>query len=242
MPKKLNSERFIDAYNSIDHGLRVQYNVKRSMSFSQLIRKAVGLNAIVRKYEDLLVDYGRLRNAIIHQNGTDTIIAEPNDEAVEALEKIAKLVTSPPTVLNTVARKNIMTVDDSASIKKTIELISRSGYSNLPIYKEGVLIGVANGQRIIDSLGQEIYRKTDINNFIENNPISLLVETDEFDDDDYYAIASKDLTVDSALNMFYENRKLLIILITKSGNYLEKPLGLITVSDIMDLSHILDNF
>ena len=172
MGKQLNSERFIDAYNLIDHSLRVQYNIKRSMSFSQLIRKAVGLNSVIRKYEDLLVDYGRLRNAIIHQNSVETIIAEPNDKAVEELEKIAELISTPPTVIETIARKNIICVDDDTSVKKTIELISKTGYSNIPIYKDGVLIGVANGKRIIDRLGEEIYKKNNIDDFLEGGAVN----------------------------------------------------------------------
>lgn len=240
MDNKLNSIRFIEAYNQIDHSLRIQYNIKRSMSFSQLVRKAVTLNAVIRKYEDYLVDYGRLRNAIIHQNGTETIIAEPHNDTVEKMEHIAKLVSTPPTVLDTVARKEIMCVDDNTSIKKTIELISKTGFSNLPIYKDGVLIGVANGRRIIDILGDEIYKKTDINEFIKNTPIRDL-ENGEFEDN-YYEIADSKLTLEKALSMFYSNRKLVIIIITKSGNYLEKPLGIITNSNVLDINQILDNF
>ena len=39
-----NARRFINAYNTIDYAIRVQHNFKRSMSFSDLIRRAVPLN------------------------------------------------------------------------------------------------------------------------------------------------------------------------------------------------------
>ena len=55
-----NSRRFINAYNAIDYAIRVQHNFKRSMSFSDVIRRAVPVNYLVRKYEDELIDYGRL--------------------------------------------------------------------------------------------------------------------------------------------------------------------------------------
>jgi len=64
---RTNSERFISAYNSIDHSLRAIYGFKRSISFADLVRKAVTLNSVVRKYEDELIDYGRLRNSIVHK-------------------------------------------------------------------------------------------------------------------------------------------------------------------------------
>ena len=66
MKKVSNANRFIAAYNSIDSSLRSIYNLKRSLNFSEVIRKTVLLNSVVRKYEDDLIDYGRLRNAIVH--------------------------------------------------------------------------------------------------------------------------------------------------------------------------------
>ena len=71
--KKSNATRFIAAYNQIDYSLRAIYGFKRSMSFSDVIRRSVVLNSVVRKYEDDLIDFGRLRNAIIH-NGTKNML------------------------------------------------------------------------------------------------------------------------------------------------------------------------
>ena len=237
---RTNAQRFIDAYNKTDQSLRAQYDFKRSMSFSDVVRRSVLLNAIVRKYEDLLIDYGRLRNAIVHQNNDEMIIAEPHLKVVEKMEQIAALVSTPPKILDTVARKDILCVDSDVSIKKTIEIIARSGYSNLPIYKDEVLVGVANGQRIIDKIGQEIYKKKDINEYLQHTLISEMEREEGLNV--YYALSSANLTIDKALDMFYQNPKLLIIVITKSGNYLERPLGIITNTDIIEINKILDNF
>ena len=78
-----NARRFIKAYNTIDYSLRTQHNFSQGISFSELIRKAVVLDSVVRKYEDSLVDYGRLRNAIIHRSNEEYIIAEPHEDVVE---------------------------------------------------------------------------------------------------------------------------------------------------------------
>lgn len=238
--EKTNAQRFIEAYNKLDQSLRTQYSFKRSMSFSDVIRRSVLLNAVIRKYEDLLIDYGRLRNAIIHQNSDEMIIAEPHLKVVEKLEQIAALVSSPPKILDTVARKNILCVEDDISIKKTIELIAKSGYSNIPIYKNDVLVGVANGQRILDKLGNEIYKKNSVDDYINQTLISEMETAEGLNV--YYSLADASLTIDKALDMFYNNRKLLIIVITKTGNYLERPLGIITNTDILEINKILDNF
>ena len=107
---KTNAIRFIDAYNKIDYALRVQNNFKRSMSFSDMIRRAVVVNHIVRKYEDDLIDFGRLRNAIIHKSNDKFIIAEPHIDVVEKIEKIARLVATPPKVIETKCVHDVFTV------------------------------------------------------------------------------------------------------------------------------------
>ena len=60
------ARRFINCYNQIDQALRVQGDMSKSISYTEAIRKASRTNGIVKKYEDALVDYGRLRNAIVH--------------------------------------------------------------------------------------------------------------------------------------------------------------------------------
>jgi len=235
-----NANRFIEAYNKVDRSLRAQYNFRRSMSFSDVIRRAVVSNAIVRKYEDLLIDYGRLRNAIIHQNSHEEIIAEPHLKVVEKMEHIAVLVTTPPKILDTVARKDILCINDTNTIRETISIMAKSGYSNIPIYKNEGLVGVANGQRILDKIGNQIYKKNNIEEYINHTLISEMEKEEGLNV--YYALSDSELTIDEALDMFYHNRKLLIIIITKTGNYLEKPLGIITNTDIIEINKILDNF
>ena len=155
MDKKTNAERFIEAYNTIDQSLRFKYNYRRSMSFSDVIRRSVPVNYIIRRYEDYLIDYGRLRNAIIHKSNGFTI-AEPHDEALEELEKIAKLVSTPPSALESINKKNSNVIFAKANntIKDILKIIDESSYSNIPIYDGNILIGVANGTKIINKLGE----------------------------------------------------------------------------------------
>ena len=133
-----NSKRFIDAYNSIDYALKKRYNLNRSMGFSDLIRKAAALNYTIRKYEDDLVDYGRLRNAIIH-NSDDFVIAEPHDSVVENIEHIEKLIVTPPLAIETVASKDVKTINSERSMRDVITLIAESGFSNIPVYNNSFI-------------------------------------------------------------------------------------------------------
>ncbi len=236
-----NSKRFIRTYNQIDSALRVQGDMKRSISYTEAVRKAARTNSIVAKYEDALIDYGRLRNAIVHNSDPDLAIAEPHDEVVEEYEKIAQLICTPPlAVKSNICNKVISTIEYNISLKDVMEYGYKSGFSNIPIFKEGMLIGVANAGKIAEVIGKKIYEKQDIDSYLENTTIEEVLR--EFTNDNYYTIANEKITLDKVLNLFTENRKLLVILITKTGTLLEQPLGIITISDIMDINKVLDNY
>ena len=235
-----NAERFLKAYNSIDHGLRSQYNFKRAMAFSDMIRRCVIINSVVRKYEDDLVNYSRLRNAIVHGDTDTDIIAEPHTNVVEKLEHIAKLICTPPRVLDSICKKDVLCVNSTDSLKSVVELISKSGFSNLPVYENEKLIGIANGQRLLDAIGKAMLNGRQIDSFCNQMNIGEIVENQILDT--YFALADENITLEQALNLFYRNRKVLVIIITKQGSEFEKPLGIITVADIMDINSVLENY
>ena len=237
--EKTRAERFIEAFNNIDYSLRTRYSLNRSMSFSDLIRKSVVLNYIVRKYEDELIDYSRLRNAIVHQSTPDKTIAEPHEDVVEKIEKIDRLINTPPRALDTVSRRDILCVEHTEKIEDVIKLITSSGYSNIPVFKNGELEGVANNQRILDIMGQYLITNGDVNAFIKQ-PIEKVIAS--LSSSVYYVVKDEDITVEDALKIFHDNAKMLAIIITKNGNEKEKPVGIITGADIMKMNKILEDY
>ena len=154
-----NSKRFIQAYNRIDSALRVQGDMRRSISYTEAVRRAARTNQIVAKYEDDLIDYGRLRNAIVHNSNEDITIAEPHDEVVVEYERIAELVCTPPLAINTICNKVSSIVEYNTKLKDYLEYSYKTGYSNVPIFKKGMLIGVANNSKIMEVIGKKIYEK-----------------------------------------------------------------------------------
>ncbi|MBR4407497.1 MAG: CBS domain-containing protein [Clostridia bacterium] len=237
--KLTNAQRFVNAYNSIDQTLRARHNIRRSLSFSDMIRRTVAVDYIVRKYEDVLIDYGRLRNAIIHKSNDKFLIAEPHEEVVAEFEKIAYLISAPLKVWDTVCTKDVVTVDCKMNLCEVIKLIYKSTYSNLPIYKNGGVIGVANGQKILDYIGKKLSEGAEISSLIENTTIENVINEDTSGHVNF-VVKDIDLTVEEALNLFYQNRKLLMIMLTKSGSLDEAPIGILTPTDIMDLNKTLD--
>ena len=121
-----------------------------------------------------------------------------------------------------------------------IELISTSEFSNIPIYKDGGLIGIANGQRILDSIGKVVEKNLSVDEFISNTTVESIIDMEATAK--YYEVLPVDATIENVLNLFYSNRKLIAILITKSGSLKEVPLGIVTASDVIIMNNILDSY
>ena len=126
------------------------------------------------------------------------------------------------------------------TIAEVVETIYKTGNSNLPVYKEGMLVGVANSRKLIKEIGKKIYEKHDLDDYVNNTCIEEAIN--DFGQDPYYTIANKNVTLDKILNYFAENRKLSLIVITETGSLLEQPIGVVAIGDIMDVSKKLDSF
>ncbi len=236
--KETNADRFIAAYNTIDYSLRSIYDFKRSMSFSDVVRRSVLLNSIVRKYEEDLIDFGRLRNAIIHSGNSRITIAEPHDDIVKQIENLAELISKPPHAIDRVGNKEVITIAVDVKISVVMELMARTGYSNLPVYEDNKLLGVINARKLLNVLGNKVAEGVNLQEYIENTSVVDVVSL--MGDDYFFVIADENLTIDAAMNYFENNRKLMIILLTKDGKESGKPLGIISHADIIDMKKILD--
>jgi len=230
--------RFISAYNLIDNTLRSVYDFRKNMNFSDIIHRASSLNSVVRKYEDKLIDYGRLRNAIVHNTFEDIVIAEPHENVVDEFEKIAELVSAPPKALETIATREVVCVQSDENIKSVMVRMSQKGYKSMPVYKDNLLVGVINAGRLLEMLGDVITKGEDLDEFVEKTPIFAVIEKQMMDN--YYAVVEENATIDKVLDLFSKNRKMLAVLLTPNGNYLEKPKGIITVADVANMNKILD--
>ena len=238
--KRSNSKRFIDAFNNIDYALKARYNLNRAMGFSDLIRKSVAINYIVRKYEDDLVDYGRLRNAIVHSSNDEFLIAEPHTQVVEHIEHIERLLTTPPKALDSVGRRDVLITSAGKSMREVIVLMAKSNYSNIPVYKNNVLVGIANGQKIIDCFGDFLIAGGKAESFLDNVQIEDMLSSIE--NSKYYVVKRADCTVEDALDEFNSNRKLMAILFTKNGLTSEMPMGIMTGANVVDAQKVLEQY
>ena len=233
-----NAKRFIDAYNRLDKGMRDIYNVKPAISFSECVRKVASVNSVIKKYEDSIIEYGRLRNAIVHIS-SDEVIAEPNIAVVEKLESIARLICTPPKVMDTVANRAVYSCKATTPLSDVMIQMFQTGYSVVPVYDGENLIGVINRKMIVESLGATISAKIDLNDLVKM-PVSEALDLQSCSHS--YEVVGSAITIDNILYLFQSNRKLSVVIITKNGNYNEPPLGVVVTSDTIDMQSILDNY
>ena len=232
--------RFVNAYNAVDHSLRTVYNFRTNISFTDVVRRCASLNTVVRIYEDELLDLARLRNAIVH-NKSDKLIAEPNIEVVELLEKIAKLLATPPLVVESIGSNVVDTVPHDVTLRQLIMEVARFQHSNIPVYKNDTLIGVIRWRKFVEILGKYILPKDhSIDDFVTKTTAEEFIKT--FPYNNHYLIASSKVSIEGVLSMFNRDRKLTCVIITKDGTADGRPEGIITGGDIIDLLKVLEDY
>ncbi len=236
--EKSNGERFIASYNKLVQALKNTYDLKPAMGFSEVVRKLAPLNSVVKKYEDKLIEFGRLRNAIVHGAG-DEIIAEPNIEIVEELEQITRLITTPPRVLDVLPKREVYSCDGDSSLASVCKKMYESGYSIVPVYLKKTLVGVINRKMIVDAIGGAVSTGLSVDALLKQ-PVASSLEV--LNVSVHYEVAPSSITIDSILFMFQQNRKLSTVVITQNGEYTEQAMAVVVTSDTIDLQAILDNY
>jgi hypothetical protein len=87
----LNSDRFLNAFNSIERYLREFAKQGKETRFYALVDLASNSNPAVRRFKDDLKEFADLRNAIVHERTDGHVLAEPNDKAVNEIAAIPNL-------------------------------------------------------------------------------------------------------------------------------------------------------
>lgn len=228
-----NALEFIAAYNAIDARMRAMYKGKGALGFSDLVRRLAPTQSTLGKYEDELIAFARLRNAIVHNTTGDRVIAEPTDEATALITRIANLLTAPPKLKDVKKKAPVVGIECFESVGQAAKLISKTGYSNLPVYKNGRFVGIINNRSIVRALGEALIKGESADAFLKKKTESLLSESDAL----YYKVLRLEDTVEDAVSAFSNNRRLLAVIVTDGKGEIRK---ILTPMDIPQLISMLD--
>ena len=232
------SEQFLRAYNRIDHHLRKVTRLGRAGGFPQVVDEAAKSDAAARTYRDDLKELGDLRNAIVHERGDGRLLAEPNDQAVAEIERLAERLLAPPHVYPAF-QAQVTTLPGNASIGAAVAAMHDNGYSQIPIMRDSVLDELLTSDTIARWLGQ--CAQQDIFSLSETCIDDVLQLSEEKDN---YMVVARDMDVFEVLGAFHQypdkGKRIEAILITNAGRPSEQLIGIVTVWDLPKLHSLVD--
>ncbi|WP_144647035.1 CBS domain-containing protein [Priestia megaterium] len=233
----LLSERFEVSFNMIHEALKKIVKI-RDDRFTVLLKVGASNHHIINTYKDDLEQYAKLRNAMVHEKvEIGYYIAEPNIKVVEHIEKIASILIRPNYALS-IATKEVIFYNANDSIIDVIDGIRHYGYSQYPIYANKSAIGLLNSGDILKWM-----TTNGINNFFDLRSIKIS-DVLHIGKQVPLIFTSKDMNVfeieDLFENAHKNKRDLGAVIVTENGKEDEKPLGMITAWDLIEIDYTMD--
>jgi predicted transcriptional regulator len=230
------AERFEVAFNQI-HGVLKRMNPHEyNDAFMKLLTETSQKHRYIQNFFYELRQFAKLRNALVHEKlKVRTYIATPSVEVVKLIEKIAGLLIKPPAVMN-IASKSVATIDLTTTIEEVIQLMHQSSYNQLPVYENGVFVFLLTEDGLTSWLASSIQNGTihlnghtarDIQDYEKEHNVAFVGRyLDIFELEDMYEEA------------FQNHKKLEAVIVTETGSPLEKPIGIITTWDLIEIDLI----
>ena len=236
-----NAARFLRSYNRIEAQLKLLYNAKATANFTDLVKRCSDLDITVRRYESELIDYGKLRNAIVHRGGTseETVIAVPCDEVVTTIEFIEAMLCRPPRLIDAIRVKKIASVFADKPILTAVETFRENWQKTLIVYDHGTMVGVINAYGLYKEIESRVKAGGDLNAFFTRTLCGEIVREEDME---RYRIMSQDATVFEVFVAFEERKNLLAVIVTEHGVFGEKALSIVTPSDFPRINRFLENY
>ncbi len=225
-----NSDRFLDAFGTIERLLRTTTDEDRRTPFYRLVDHAARVNPVARRYQNDLKEFADLRNAIVHERTDEHVIAEPNDRAVREIMHILTLMQDPPRVIPLFQQEVFyMTVDDPVAVA-AYAMVERD-FSQVPVYEGERFAGLLTTDDIARWLGRCV---CDNQPYVVETPLADVLACTA--DHENVVFFGREGTLFEALDAFQEaeksGKRLEAVLITASGSPAEALLGIITVLDM----------
>ncbi|RUL47793.1 CBS domain-containing protein [Lysinibacillus antri] len=227
-----NSDRFLIAFNRINHTLRDIVGAKDFQPFYRLVDQGKKKNALVRKYEDDLRSFADLRNAIVHhRTSMEFVIAEPHSKIVNRIEHIDHTLAKPKLV-GQVFQKKVLSLQTTDSLKYALNIIRQKKFTQFPVFEgphfRGLVttVGITNWLATTIAGSHASITMPTLHDILhhEKNRVN-------------YKFISRYITIYDAEEIFKQGvergKRFEALLITEHGKPHQKLLGIVTPIDIM---------
>lgn len=203
----------------------------RSDAFKELLNSG-SAHAIIRTYRQDLSQYAKLRNSLVHEKvKAKFYIAEPHKEIVLHIEKLAMLFEQPKKALQ-IASKPVLYYKEETSLKDMMKVIDKLSYTMFPIYDASGYKWLLTSEGIIRWLSKQPLSA----NTLEKAPVSAVYP---FERTHIVLYVNREIDIYEVEEMFEDyhlaHKKLEAVIITENGLESEKPLGIISAWDLVEI-------
>lgn len=229
------AERFEAAFNRIHKGLMRIVRNARNDSFKALLDEGDS-HAIIRMYSDDLYQYAKLRNAIVHDKVKEHFyIAEPHEEIVLHIEKVADHFEKPRMALD-IASNPVLYYKEDTPLKDILKVVDSLSFSQYPIVdSQGTYKWLLTSEGIIRWLSKQ--PTSDIS--LEKVVVKDLYQ---YENPHHVIYVNKDTDIYEVEALFEEHhlakKKLEAVIVTENGKIEERPLGIITAWDLVEIDAV----
>ena len=235
-----NAARFLKSYNNIESRLKILYSARPTQNFTDLVKRCTDLNITVRRYENELVDYGKLRNAIVHSTaGGELFIANPCDEVVDSIESIEKQICDPPRITDALKVKKLASVFADKPLLAAAETFAREKQKTLLVYDHGKMAGVINCYCLYEQLAARAAAGENVTDYLKTTLCGDVLDDKMLQK---YLVVSREATVFDVFEAFETHKGIYAVIVTENGVLGEKALLLITPSDFPFINRFLETY
>ena len=228
-----NSDLFIAAFNEIEHFFRRSIDSENYLPFSGQVTVLSSGNRIVKQKSFELRLFADLRNAIVHTRRANSTIAEPNNETVQEIQHIRDLLINPPQVLPLFQDK-VLSLSPDDDLKTALKDLFLNSYSQCPVVRNGVLVGMITNNSIARWLGAQADEEGVCS--INFNNVTVRQVLNHQEEKEGFHVISRTTNLAEVLEFFQKADEkgdfLQALFITKSGKAHDPLLGIITRSDL----------
>jgi hypothetical protein len=224
-----NGDRFEGAYNKIDALLRKKIAAAKTISFSHIVNQAAEKDPTVRAVKNDLLEYGDLRNAIVHDRGkAPVLLADRRDDVVVSIEKILNRLLHPKTLRSLPHRMPLQIFPATALLSEALLYMRTNDFSQVIVLRDEKHL-IVSTEGIAHWLEEK--SKDDIIALSEARVRDVMT----FEPKDSCIYLKANDTADQAREVFVNDvgKRIFSALVTEHGNSKEKPINIVTPWDLV---------
>lgn len=139
--------QFIAAFNDIEHSIRERFHARPGTSFARLVQLAKNEGILLPHDADTLLEFTELRNAISHGTYTKDFqpIADPTVATVQAIIQLRQKVLHPQPILSILPHQIIQLFTPETSLREVLGQTFRK----FPIYDDKQFLALITADDIL---------------------------------------------------------------------------------------------